>query len=110
MKMVSMENKPKDKKGEGHPIECCDDAKYPYGTQISLGPDQLAALGIKDLPKVGTVIMLQAQAKVVACRSEEDKNGEADQSCSLQITDLGIEGSKGMSDAQKAAVIYKGEN
>jgi hypothetical protein len=94
MKMVSMANKPKaeDKGNEPGGMDCCcDDAKYPYGTQISLGSDQLAALGVKNMPAVGTVVMLQAQAKVVSCRSEEDKDGTSDDSFSLQITDLGLE-------------------
>jgi len=106
MKLVSMANKPMDsKEKEPGGVECCcDDAKYPYGTQISLGDDQLAALGITDLPKVGTVVMLSAKAEVVSVRSEEDRDGSADASLSLQITDLGIESS--MSEKKIASTLF----
>lgn len=105
MKLVSMANKPKDKKEmEGCEPPCCDDAKYPYGTQISLEGDQLAALGISDLPKVGTVVSIMAKAKVVSVSSREDQDGSADQSLSLQITDLGIDSK--MSDKKIGDALY----
>lgn len=107
MKMVSMANKPKKDEEKGM-VECCDDAKYPYGTQISLCNDQLAALGITEMPKIGTTVSLMAHAKVVSCRSEEDQDGSADQSLSLQITDLGIESK--MSESKKASILYGAEN
>jgi hypothetical protein len=112
MKMVSMANKPEDPKegaGEGkNGAMCsdCGDAKYPYGTQLSLGDDQLEALGITDLPKIGTVLTIQAKVKVVAARSEEDQDGSADNTLSLQITDLGIDGT--MSETEKAATMFSG--
>lgn len=105
--MVSMANKPEEKKEHGGEIACCDDAMYPYGTQISIGSEQLKALGIKDLPKVGTVLKVMASVKVVACRAEEDKDGEEDRSCSLQITEMGIDTK--MTETEIAETMYGGE-
>ena len=107
MKMVSMANKPK-KEDEKGMVECCDDAKYPYGTQISLCNDHLEALGITEMPKIGTTVVLTAHAKVVFCRSEEDQDGSTEQSLSLQITDLGIDSK--MSESKKAGILYGSEN
>jgi hypothetical protein len=106
MKMVSMANKPEEKK-EGGEMDCCDDAMYPYGTQISLGSDQLKALGVMELPKVGAVLKVMASVKVVACRAEEDKDGEEDLSCSLQITEMGIDSK--MSESAIASTMYDGK-
>lgn len=111
MKLVSMANKPKEQKeGENEAIrslaEC--DSKYPYGTQLQLGNDQLQALGISDLPKVGTVVSVMAKAKVISVRSEEGQDGTADQSFSLQITDLGID--QAMSMSEKAGAMFGDSN
>lgn len=107
MKMVSMVHKME--KEAGPEACCCDDMKYPYGTQINLESEQMKALGMKEMPKVGMTMMIHAKVKVVSCRSEEGKEGEEMASMSMQITDMGIEEGK-MSDKEIAGKLYGGES
>lgn len=99
MKVVNMALKP-EKNEEGKSDCCCcsgpcgcDEGKprYPWGLQISLEKEQLDALGIKDMPMTGTVVTLQATAKVTRCSEEEREGAEPMRSISLQITDLAFE-------------------
>lgn len=98
MKMVNMAL-PKEKGGKSEgccccgPCDCGDEGKprYPWGLQISLEKEQLDALGIKEMPMTGTVVTLQATAKVTRCSEEEREGAEPMRSISLQITDLSLE-------------------
>lgn len=98
MKMVNMAM-PKEKSGKSDgccccgPCDCGDEGKprYPWGLQISLEKEQLDALGIKEMPVTGTVVTLQATAKVTRCSEEEREGAEPSRSISLQITDLAFE-------------------
>lgn len=112
MKMVSMVMKP-EKKGEGKSDCCCcagpcgcgdDEGKprYPWGLQLRLENDQLQALSISSLPKVGATMTIQATVKVTRCSEEEREGAAPDRDISLQITDLGLEGV-----AEKAAPMDK---
>jgi hypothetical protein len=94
-KLVSMANK----KGKSDGCDCdtdcacsSDGGKYPYGLVLHLGDDQLKALGIKELPRVGSEILLSCKAKVTSAREEERGNGEVESYCGLQITAMGTEG------------------
>lgn len=74
--------------------------RFPYGLSISLDDEVLEKLGIKDLPKVGAVMLLQAQVTVtsVSSRATQDskEKGEPTESTSsdvsLQITDMELQG------------------
>ena len=98
MKMVNMAL-PKEKGGKSDgcccmaPCNCGDEGKprYPWGLQISLEKEQLDALGIKEMRMTGTVVTLQATAKVTRCSEEEREGAEPMRSISLQITDLSLE-------------------
>ena len=74
---------------------------YPYGLMISLGHEELAKLGIDDLPEVGAEMMIQCKVKVCSTVEHEDQNGERNH-MSLQITDMAISGDK----KSKAEVFY----
>lgn len=96
--MVSMVMK--EEKAEGKSDCCCCSGpcgceegkpRYPWGLQISLENEQLAALGIKDMPKTGETMTIQAVAKVTRCSEEEREGSEPSRSMSLQITDLGLD-------------------
>lgn len=103
MKLVSMA-----KKKEASEVAMGEDSLYPYGTEIRLEDDQLVALGMKELPKVGTVVNLQAKAKVISASAREEQDGDICSSICLQITDLGVEPGS-TSEAQKAATLFKEE-
>lgn len=75
-----------------YPTMCdpSNDPEYPYGLCINLDEQQLAALGMKDLPKVGASITIEATANVTSV-SENETQGGTRRSLSLQITELGLE-------------------
>lgn len=91
MKMVSMKMKP-EAKGKHDTMEMVNGSteKYPWGLRLNLGNEQLKALGVKDLPKVGEKIPLHAMVTVVGVRSSETENGE-DRNVELQITECMME-------------------
>lgn len=117
MKTVNMAM-PKEKGGKsdgcccGGPCDCGDEGKprYPWGLQISLEKEQLDALGIKEMPMTGTVVALQATAKVTRCSEEEREGADPMRSVSLQITDLAFEPAaeqkKPVNMAETAKALY----
>ena len=92
-KMVSMKRTAQDQRGDkmaGAPIEATA-PDYPYGLCIHLDKDELDKLGIKDLPKIGTEMMIEAKVKVTRVSQSAAENSEEYTSVDLQITDIGIE-------------------
>jgi len=116
MKMVNMAMKA-EKEGKsdscccGAPCSCeSDKPRYPWGLQLSLENEQLQAMGISAMPKVGETMTLQATVKITRCSEEEREGAEANRSISLQITDLGLETPEAkaapMDKAKVAAALY----
>jgi hypothetical protein len=70
-------------------------AAYPYGLCLSLEEDELAKLGLDDLPNVGEMIHLCAMAKVTSVsQNEREMTDGSKKSCrrvELQITHLATE-------------------
>jgi hypothetical protein len=64
-----------------------DQPAYPYGLTICLCDEDLAKLGITDMPAVGSVMQLTALVEVCSVSQYENQDG-ADNSLSLQITDM----------------------
>lgn len=65
---------------------------YPWGLRIHLEAEQLAALGIKEMPPIGTVLTITAMAKVVnASVSASEGSTKEHRSLGLQITDMNLE-------------------
>lgn len=62
--------------------------EYPYGLRLSLDDDALEKLGITELPKVGTVMVLQARVEVCGTSAYSTQDKESEASVSLQITDM----------------------
>lgn len=94
MKMVNMAMK--GESGGGMPATEVqgEGPKYPYGLQLSLGTEELKALGIGSMPAVGGMMMMHAAVKVTGCSEREMEGGEKEQRCELQITDMGMEPEK----------------
>lgn len=81
--MKSMELKPEDTRPElAQPSY--NQSKYPYGLTIHLDELSLKKLGLKELPEVGTMLMLKAKVEVCATSSSETHSGE-NRSLGLQI-------------------------
>lgn len=95
MDLKSMKLPPRDKSAEEkmYPTMCGDDGdgpKYPYGLCINLDEQQLDALGLKDSPKVGGTVTIQAKAEITSVSENQTQDGTR-RSLSIQITDLGLE-------------------
>lgn len=98
MGMTDMKLSKEDRKDGLFPCSCDDSGpEYPYGLRISLRNPELNKLGIKDLPKVGTVMTITATAEVVSTSQEDRAKGEDTRDVGLQITSLSI-----ASEAEKA--------
>lgn len=84
-----------------------DRPRYPYGLRLRLDEDQLAQLGIDELPKVGGVVTVHAKADVISVseneHTSEDRKEHKHRTVELQITDLGFD-TPGGKDA--AAELY----
>lgn len=74
--------------------------KYPYGLTLYLNDETLEKLGMTEMPKVGSVLQLQAMVTVTGtsqrAQQTEKESGEPDEtttSCvDLQITDMDLQG------------------
>ena len=67
-----------------------DEDRYPYGTRIDLDQDALEKLGIKNLPAVGTEMMIECKVTVIAVRESASQENTS-RSMELQITAMDIE-------------------
>lgn len=79
------------------PIADCDrdeGPKYPYGLQITLNEDSLRALGITDLPKVGSKMKIEGMVEVCETNQNETISGKNYRCLGLQITDMDLSAEK----------------
>ena len=60
--------------------------KYPYNLRLSLDDNQIKALGISEMPALGSKLELDAYVTVVGCSMHEGKK-----CLELQITDMSLE-------------------
>jgi hypothetical protein len=66
---------------------------YPHGLSLTLGMEELEALGIEGLPTAGTEFHLEALGVITACSTmDPDADGDVDHVClTLQIKHMGFE-------------------
>lgn len=88
--MISMKLTTAEAKAETFLGEQDELPEYPYGLTICIDDDLLAKLGITDLPPVGTKFRIEALAEVCSTSQYANQSG-ADQSMSLQITDMELD-------------------
>ena len=67
-----------------------EEDRYPYGTRIDLDKDALEKLGIKNLPAVGTEMMIECKVTVIGVRESASRENTS-RSMELQITAMDIE-------------------
>lgn len=113
MKLVSMAMTPEEAKKEypsstmlGGDDKEDERPKYPYGLTICLCDESLQKLGITDLPKVGTKLMVTAMVEVSNTAQRETQGG-VDSDLGLQITDMAIAGAPDKTSAQN---LYSASN
>lgn len=84
-----------------------DDApRYPWGLCITLNEETMAKLGITDLPKVGSTVMITAKAEVSGTREYATQGQEEEKSMDLQITDMAIGAAP--AETTPASTLYGG--
>lgn len=96
MPMVDMKQTKKEPSEQAIEME---QPEYPYGLCIHLEKEQLEALGITDLPKVGEKMMVHANAYVKTVSAYDTKDG-LDQRVELQITELELRPGEGKDPAE----------
>lgn len=68
-----------------------NDDQYPYGLNISLGPQELAKLGIAQLPAVGAELKGQFVAVVTATRQSVNEDDDTTLSAQIVMLQVAIE-------------------
>lgn len=84
--------------------------EYPYGLRLCLKETSIAKLGIKDMPEIGSEMMITCKVKVVEVSQEIEPASGAEKDAierelELQIVEMGIEPAK--TAAAAAAKLYK---
>lgn len=94
MGMTNMAMTAEEAKEYGGPCVAAGDApegpKYPYGLQLCLNDGSLEKLGITELPKVGTELLVMAKVRVTGVRSSEQQGGDKEDTIDLQVTDMAL--------------------
>ena len=89
--------------------EISEPNEYGYGLCIRLNPGQVKALGITELPKAGSAMMITASAIANRVTEEaDDDQAENEIYLELQITDMELKPSKSVSEnnASAATLLY----
>jgi len=76
---------------------------YPYGTRLTLEGPQLKKMGIKSMPAVGSPLMFEAKAKVIAV---SESNGM--KRLELQVTDIDMETDELGEEVKEGELTRKG--
>ncbi len=85
-KLIDLKRPAPDRKAGADCMPCCGDQQYPYGLNIRLESQELAKLGITQMPAVGSELKGQFVGVVTACSQGMN---EHDESCmSVQIVQM----------------------
>ncbi len=104
MPLISMARTQKERKlDKAQPVG--ESPKFPYGLSISLDDESLDKLGIKNLPKVGDFVRLDAVGRIESI-SQSSHTNSTNRSVSIQIEKLAVKRGrfKSATDAVDAAV------
>lgn len=91
MKLASLKRSKEEQKPMD--IPCCADGEqpdYPWGTRLSLGDEELAKLGLTELPAAGTPVAISAMGMIVSTSEDTVDGGKPNRRCEIQITDLAV--------------------
>lgn len=85
--------------------------EYPYGLRIRLGNDELAKLGITELPAIDTEMKLTALVCVISVTQTDSTDGEPYRNVEMQIEQMALapaeEEAGEKSDDTMAKAMYK---
>lgn len=88
LKNMKVENKPEMCEATAIKGPSCE---YPYGLCLYLNEQTIKALGLKEMPKFGDELKIEAKVRVNRVTESNSLYG-VDRSIDLQITDMGIGG------------------
>lgn len=88
MDLIDLKKEPEQQYSEGEQYE--DQSAYSYGLCISLGEEELAKLGIEQLPAAGAEMMIKAMAYVKTASEKKEMDGTS-KHLELQICAMGID-------------------
>tara|TARA_R100001463_G_scaffold53095_1_gene104054 strand:+ start:735 stop:1112 length:378 start_codon:yes stop_codon:yes gene_type:complete len=88
MDLIDLKKEPEQAYSEGEMYE--DQPAYSYGLCISLGEEELAKLGIEELPAAGAEMMIKAMAYVKTASEKKEMDGTS-KHLELQICAMGID-------------------
>jgi len=63
---------------------------FPFGLRLHLDKEQMAILGMAELPEVDSKVMIHAKAFVSFVSESKDSEGEVNMHFDLQITDMAL--------------------
>jgi hypothetical protein len=90
MKLIDMKLSDEEKKEQTQPPAEMEGEQYPWGVCLDLDDGTLAKLGITKLPEIGTVMVVEARAKVVGINEAANESAES-KSVRLQIIEMGVQ-------------------
>lgn len=102
MNLKNMKMSAAETKSMIEPMPSKDTPRYPYGLNIHLEGEAMEKLGLENLPKVGTQMMLMALVNVESVSERDSQDGGKKQSMSIQITDMALEPKKEKKDLASA--------
>lgn len=79
--------------------------EYPYCLRIHLGPQEIANLGMTELPKLGSEMMLLAKVKVMGMRVDSEMGNTLE----IQITDMAMSEEKSREEKKPKEQVLYGE-
>ena len=71
-----------------------EEPQYHYGLRICLNDEMIKAMGLKDLPEVGSKMKMKATVEVCCTSENESKEYGKNQTMDLQITEMELDGGK----------------
>lgn len=93
-KMVDMKRSKAEQKAQQEGPKALGGDEYSYEHRISLDHNHMKKLGIKEMPKPGDVLHLQAHAHVASSNESSEEGGEPRRHISLQLKKMAIQATK----------------
>lgn len=103
MNLVNMQQTEEEAKEYGMVSAPGDAPKYPHGLCLCLNDGTLEKLGIKELPAVGSTLLVMAHATVTSVRSSQQMDGDKESGVDLQITEMAL---SAPTEKDAAALLY----
>lgn len=104
MKDMKISKKEKEDNMKAMEVDVNDSPQYPYGLRLHLDKETFKKLGLKSVPNVGEIFMIEAKANVDSVHQSERANGDDYISIDLQITEMELEGKK--KEKSMASALY----